>query len=257
MNRLIHSHDVTKRCFSLGEPVSSTFKAIKSGQSHIVEYTPSLPGGSGFIEAVIWEQADEFNNKLTLKYNGYCFILEKSIVGKPIEYVTIPYTVVQYQKYTLVVTLNPDWTCQLSLDGVDALPGFGAEIITNGDFLSAINWVLGTGWTISAGKCNGNLAAVQQMYQVTPVGTIKFVNRVQCNVDSISGTMSLFSDSVYGPDITTSGLHYYDAVGVNTFSGVRGSAGLVCVVDNFSMKQIYNSTTTLKPTYRGYLGGGQ
>jgi hypothetical protein len=265
MNHLIHAHDVTKRVTRIGEPISGTYKTLKGG-SVDVEYTPSLPGGAGFIEATIYSKFDEHNNSIIVKYNGYCFYLEKTVIGFPIEYVVIPFTVVQYHKYVITVTVNPDWTCQLALDGVGALPGYGAELVVDGTF-AASGWIAQAPNTISAGTLNFNASTANiGAYQNAAGFSLGLIYLMQHQTISISTGSTRFNitqeDDMAYMDTAAVGIYkrasFYDS---RSDGYIRMSAGTTngplttAVIDNCSIKQIHNSTTTQAPTYRGHLGG--
>jgi hypothetical protein len=257
MNHLIHPHDVTRRVTRLGEPIASTYKPIKGGFTDTTTFAPLQSSDVWVGTTEIFARFDEGGNSIHTYYNGTIFYIVKQLVGHPAEYVCLPFIVFANSVYTVVTTLNADWTCQLTVNGTAAQAGLGIELLTFPDFSGTTGWVLGTGWSISAGKCIATaLGSVQQAYQQFAASNFKRVNRVLCVVDSISGSMDLLNGSVYSPNpIISAGTYIFDALAINVYTGMRGSAGLTCSVDSLSMKEIYNSTTTQAPTYRGYLGG--
>lgn len=118
------------------------------------------------------------------------------------------------------------------------LATLGAELITNGDFASAVGWTVGSGWTIGSGVLTGASVSGASVYQ--NVGATGNTYEITYTISSVtSGFVRALCGSNYGGYKTAPGTYTERVyaisgpqIGLEAFNGFNG------VIDNFSAKLV-------------------
>ena len=121
----------------------------------------------------------------------------------------------------------------------------GSEIITNGNFATDSNWVLGTGWSISGGSANCDGSQTSGTFlQQTPItftngNTYKVVFTCTIQAGNLDARLQGNGATVTGTSRTSSGTYteYLVSTG-NTSFRMRGNDDFIGSIDNISVKQV-------------------
>ena len=147
----------------------------------------------------------------------------------------------------------------------------GSELVTNGDFVSAAGWTLGTGCTISGGKLNCATAAspIVVYSSISPAAASRWF-KCSWTIDSRSAgdvVLRLFSG---GSSVVVNGFAYQSAAGTFTAYVLTnaapdrvylqlGGSGFTGVIDNITVKEVagnhaYQATSGAKPVWKTSAG---
>lgn len=129
----------------------------------------------------------------------------------------------------------------------------GPELVTNGDFSSAVGWTLQTGWTIGSGVLSGNVAAAAfanagtsvsfvagRAYQITFTITSYTSGAVRSRISGGTDVFSATDRASVGTFTDT----LVAVAGNNTINMQARSAGFVGTIDNISVREIPGNHAT-------------
>lgn len=164
----------------------------------------------------------------------------------------VPQTSDPYTKFSLYLDTNGDvvdvWQPQSELLNGDTDSAVGNELVLNGDFASAANWTLGTGWTISGNQLHqdgtGVFTSAAQAINLSK----DIVYRIEIDVPVLTAgflRVNFQSNNIY-QNINAPGKYTYLFMGgQDTGAGLwlLSVSGLVCSINSIS---IY--ATDIKPS---------
>lgn len=120
----------------------------------------------------------------------------------------------------------------------------GPELITNGDFLSAAGWTIGSGWSVAGGKANKVAGPNSSIFSSFAPPTAGAVLKASLVVSSyVDGGVALFlstSPAAFGPVRTANGTFtdYFVLTGAQNMFGVNGNPNSNLSVDDMSLREI-------------------
>ena len=223
--------------------------------------TPAItPGGVLATEQVLWSSYTDADNELSIRWNGViCYALKK--VAGVSEYVTVSAsTWTAGTTYTVALNINLDNTLNLFVNGVQDLGGLGSELITNGNFAS---------WT-GDNPNNWSLQMTEDANNyVTQVGNAcrMVASGFSGILQSVGTPYKLYKSSVNVTSVVSNDLWmvwgannlntYYSTTGVKTQTDFMVGTGNITfkrhaipqdvAFTDVSLKEVYNTTTTLAP----------
>jgi hypothetical protein len=163
-------------------------------------------------------------------------------------YVAVPFTATNGVVYPVKIQLLADNTMQLTVNGVAASAGLGAELLTNGSFTgNATGWTLQTGWAYGTNNAVATNAA-QYAAGFQAVGTLGKPTQISFDITArSSGSLVGRFGGVSGYSKNSTGAYLASAI-VSGGTGVGFNTDSVAVtnatVDNVSAKLINNNTDT-------------
>ena len=209
--------------------------------------TPNVSSGSITSPQCILGSYKDANNYLRLWINSAIIYLEK-VVGGVKEYVTCPFSAISGVSAGILVRRNEDGTINLFVNGVRDIGGFSNEILTiaqqNAD--SGYNIANDVGNTITVnGKINFNNSPMSVGLIVA--GNNYRILKATYSIESITGSVGTYFSTnsfstpgnkvdIFYNDWSSGCLHLYTK-----------TVGTTAVIDNLSLKEIYNNTTYLQP----------
>ena len=141
-------------------------------------------------------------------------------------------------------TITPDWA------------GPSVEKVTNGGFDSDTGWTKGANWTISGGTANKSASGANNLSQDT-TETATEIYMVIWTLVSISGgsiTMSIGGASGAARSTVGTYTEFITAVNTNNLTFTPSAAGVVCSIDNVSVKRMSVLTASGSLFQSGHVG---
>ena len=232
---------------------SSAYQLASTGTRHLrVSWTPTAVS-AGKVQTIFSNYTDA-SNEFSCYSNGVIVYLLKKVAGVS-EYVTFDLVLVVKTEYTIDAYIYPDGTLGLGVNGTMQTGTLGSELITvtaDRDFSSNTgNWGLDTGITIGSGTLNFSTAGTANAYR--SILTVGKVYRQSIDVLTLSlGAVSFAAGTNVGPSLTVGTGKYTDILAAGTvvtgaFVNIRGVGATIATLDNYSLKQVYNNSTTLTP----------
>lgn len=213
---------------------------------------------SGAAPQLIWESRVDANDYTSILWNGFMLYATKAKAGFITEYVTIAASLVADSVHTYQLDSYANFTLQLYLDGAPALAGLSTERVVNGTFSVDSGWIKGTGWTIPTPVAHTTGAINQNINQnITPITEFRAVYSTITISNVIGSPLStrLWStvegNRIYPSDISSEGVYAGSSIITKTITNVGvtslGTNVSSYDVDNVSVKEIYNSTSSAFP----------
>jgi len=115
------------------------------------------------------------------------------------------------------------------------LATIGPELITNGDFSSAVGWTVGSGWSIGSGVLTGATASTTTYQAVLTSGSTYDISYTVSSYTS--GNVRAACGTNRGAYVLSTGTYTERIIATGTDAGVIGS-NFVGTIDNFSAKLV-------------------
>ena len=118
-------------------------------------------------------------------------------------------------------------------------PGFGADLVTNGDFADDSSWSKGAGWTISGGSANGSSATGDlQQTGVTVIGKYYEVTYTISNYVSGSVRAEIANNTYAGIERSANGTYTEVMLAGDTIFQFDARTSFTGSIDNVIVKQL-------------------
>ena len=123
-------------------------------------------------------------------------------------------------------------------------PGFGADLVVNGDFSADSNWTKQDGWTISGGTANFNFnndnGSNRNIYPASSILTAGNTYKLEFDITSVTAGGIRMVNSSVSDDTTFSpvGTHvlYWKATGVHLY--MKADADAILSIDNVKVSKL-------------------
>jgi hypothetical protein len=201
---------------------------------------------------VLAYSAQDASNFIKVASNGVIIYFQKRVAGVD-EFVCYTITPVAGTTYAIDAWFNSDNTMGLKINGVSAGSGLGSELVTSGDMSSSTGW-LGNGaggWLIGGGVCQHTAGSAGSLTQPILTTGRAYSHSLLMGGRSASSVIMLLGYTT-GPSVTANGAISWS--GIVTGTGVGSTkidhypgTAFDGYIDNVSVKEIYNSSTTLAP----------
>jgi hypothetical protein len=238
----------TRAATILSEPIAD----LVAGTRHIqTNWTPT-----GYVvgtQQYIWSTYVDSANFTAVWYNGVIVAMEKKVAGVS-EFVTFPLVATLGTTYKIDGYINADNTLQLKVNDVAAQSGLGSEFITvaaNRDFSSDTGfWTKAANVSITGGQVTWSGASNDEsLLKLSYIPGFK-PYQLGHEIKSISGGTGfrVRNESSSGPTRNTPGVYsdtLLNNLNVGFFAISNVGAGFTGSIDNVSLKEVYNNSSTI------------
>ncbi|MBU2539160.1 MAG: hypothetical protein KKH22_12060 [Proteobacteria bacterium] len=199
----------------------------------------------------LWSSYVDASNYVALWANNAIVYGEKRVAGVS-EFVTFVLTPTLMQTYEIDFGFWPDNTMFLKVDGVSAGSGLGSELMSSAQQQFDSGWIPNDASAVMTGGKGvyTNALATKGLY-LPAISTIGRVYKLGITIDSITAGGIALRPGVgeQGPTYTIPGT-YSAVLFALSDSNMRiytEGASTTAVIDNGSIREVYNNSTTLAP----------
>lgn len=220
-----------------------------TGRRFFTDYWTPKSVVAGRTEVIRYSGVDA-SNYIKVASNGVIVFFEKRVAGVS-EFVTFALSPTAGVQYRIDAWFNADNSMGLRVNGASAGAGWGLEKIVNGGFDTDTSWIKGVGVTIANSIAtfsnNDGVSGVKQSV-LTPNSIYKLTFEIKT---VIAGAFRPFIGALAGPTTTTIGINTHTAIATTSATAaVYGSGNPTSgTLDNISVKEVYNSSTTAAPVF--------
>ena len=203
-------------------------------------------------DVVLAYSAKDASNFIKVASNGVIIYFQKRVAGVD-EFVCYTITPVAGTTYAIDAWFNSDHTMGLKINGVSAGSGLGSELIVaeaDRTFSSDTGWWTKNGVSVTIGGGVANIYTTGANANVTRHGLLTIGKGFRHTISQTVRADSLAMTDSGGPSLPASSGQYSGGF-IATFGNLilKRATGALCDVDilDISIKEIYNSSTTLTP----------